>query len=123
MKVDYTALVHLILDPLIGDPQLLKLDQEILVGGERVLIRIALEGGDRGRILGRGGRNIHALRHVLHAAGNLSGQQIHLEFFGGHALEEELKPLNSLPPKERPQPARSPGAFRARRTRSRAHYT
>jgi uncharacterized protein len=123
MKVDYTSLVRFLLDPLIEDPSLLKLDQEVLVGGERVLIRVALEGGDRGRILGRGGRNVHALRHVLHAAGSLAGQQIHLEFFGGHALAEELKPLNSLPPKERPQPPRAPGAFRARRTRSRANYT
>jgi predicted RNA-binding protein YlqC (UPF0109 family) len=123
MQVDYTALVRFLLDPLVGDPHLIKLDQEILVGGERVLIRIALEGGDRGRILGRGGRNIHALRHILHAAGDLAGQQIHLEFFGGHHFEEELKPLNSLPPKERPQPQPSPGTFRARRTRSRAHYT
>jgi len=123
MKVDYTSVVRFLLDPLIEDPKLLKLDQEVLVGGERVLIRIALEGGDRGRILGRGGRNIHALRHVLHAAGNVAGQQIHLEFFGGHALAEELKPLNSLPPKERPQPPRTPGSFQTRRTRSRAHYT
>ena len=45
MTVDYTSLVRFLLDPLIEDPQLLKLDQEVLVGGERVLIRVALEGG------------------------------------------------------------------------------
>ena len=122
MNPDYINLVRFLLEPLVDDPQSLKLDQETLIGGDRVLIRIALEGGDRGRTLGRGGRNVHAIRHVLQASADLAGQQIHLEFFGGHLLEEDLKPLNSLPPKERPRPNRSPGSFPSRRTRSRANY-
>ena len=121
MKVDYVDLVRFLLEPLVENPEHLKLDQEMLRGGERVLVRIALEEVERGRVLGRGGRNIQALRHVLHAAGNLANQEIHVEFFGGHPLDEETKSAPTPKP-HRGNTDRAPGTFPARRTRSRANY-
>lgn len=88
MPVDYLALMHFLLDPLVDDPQALKIDQELLRGGSRILIRVALEGHDRGRILGRGGRNVNAVRQVVQAAGHLGAQDIHLEFFGVQGTDD-----------------------------------
>jgi len=48
----------------------------------RVLIRLAFEGDDKGRVFGRGGRNVQAVRTVIQAVAKASGHSAHLEVFG-----------------------------------------
>lgn len=52
-------------------------------------MRVAFEGEDKGRVFGRGGRNIQAIRTVLQAIAQVAGQTAHLEVFGGQPEHEE----------------------------------
>ncbi|NJR71222.1 MAG: KH domain-containing protein [Synechococcales cyanobacterium CRU_2_2] len=87
---NYVELTRFLMEPLLDSPEHLKVSTEVLGGGTKVWVRVALnEAADRGRFFGRGGRNIQAVRHILKAAGDNASQQVTLEVFGaGPELEE-----------------------------------
>ena len=78
---DYSGLVNLLMKPLLESPQSLCVDCESCVGGQRIWIRVAFEGDDKGRVFGRGGRNVQAIRTVLNSAANLAGQSVYLDIY------------------------------------------
>jgi uncharacterized protein len=79
---DYSALVRLLVEPLLDQPEVLKVDCETHPQKARVWLRVAIEGADKGKVFGRGGRTIQAIRTVLTVAGQSVGQTVHLEVFG-----------------------------------------
>ncbi len=79
---DFEALVRFLIQPLLDQPDSLKVHCETLAGGQRVWVRVAFEGEDKGRVYGRGGRNIQAIRHIVAATGKLSGCDARLDVFG-----------------------------------------
>ncbi len=79
---DYEKMIRFLIHPFLESPEELKLDCEVSQSKPRILIRAAFEGSDKGRVFGRGGRNIQAIRSVLEAIAQLSGYSIHLEVFG-----------------------------------------
>jgi uncharacterized protein len=90
-RPDYPALLRFLLEPLLDSPQSLKIDCEVLGQGSRVLIRIALEGEDKNRALGRGGRNIAAMRAIIQSVGRLANQSVSLDVFGGIGTEGDRR--------------------------------
>jgi uncharacterized protein len=86
---DYTGLVAYLVKPFLESPDSLKVDCEVSPRSSRVLVRVAFEGEDKGRVFGRGGRNIQAIRTVLQAIALAAGQAAHLEVFGGQPDREE----------------------------------
>jgi len=79
--VDYVSLVRELIEPLLDSPDSLRVNCEYAKNRERVLIRVAFEETDQGRVFGRGGRNIQAIRTVLEAAAQLADQTARLEVF------------------------------------------
>lgn len=79
---DYVQIVRFLLEPLIEDPQSLKVDCEQLSSGDKVWVRVAFEQEDKGTVFGRGGRNIQAIETVLNTSAVDAKQQIHLDVFG-----------------------------------------
>lgn len=79
---DYAALVRFLVQPFLETPDSLRVDCEISPTRGKVLVRLAFEGTDKGRVFGRGGRNIHAIRTVLTAAAQMAGYSVHLDVFG-----------------------------------------
>lgn len=79
---DYVGLVKFLLQPFLEIPDSLKVDCEILPRKSRVLIRVAFDGEDRGRVYGRGGRNIQAIRMVMQGVAQAIGYSLHLDVFG-----------------------------------------
>ena len=79
---DYVELVRFLVKPFLESPDSLRVDCEVSPRTSRVLIRLAFEGEDKGRVFGRGGRNIQAIRTVLQAIAQSAGQMAHLEVFG-----------------------------------------
>jgi predicted RNA-binding protein YlqC (UPF0109 family) len=98
---DYNGLVKFLVIPFLESPDSLKVDSEISPRTSRVLIRMAVEGEDKGRVFGRGGRNIQSIRTVLQAIAQASGHTAHLEIFGSQAIGREHAG------EEKPQPSRS----------------
>jgi uncharacterized protein len=82
---DYAGLVRYLVQPFLDSPDLLRVDCEVSPRTMRVLVRLAFEGDDKGRVFGRGGRNIQAVRTVLQAVAQAVGQSAHLEVFGSQS--------------------------------------
>lgn len=77
---DYLGLVDFLVKPLLESPDSLRVDCEF-VNPQRIWIRLAYEGEDLGRVFGRGGRNLQAIRQILITAGHLAGQSVHLDIY------------------------------------------
>lgn len=111
---DYTALVRFLVLPLLESPSSLKIDCEIIPSNPRVWIRLAFEGEDKGRVFGRGGRNIQAIRTVIEAAAKAAGQSVYLDIYGGIGTERDSgdstyeAPRRSSLPHQAPIPRSSP---------------
>lgn len=85
---DYVELVRFLAAPFLEHPEHLKIDCEVAPNRPKIWIRLAFEGESKGRVLGRGGRNIQAIRTVLGAASQASGYTVHLEVFGAEPQGE-----------------------------------
>jgi predicted RNA-binding protein YlqC (UPF0109 family) len=79
---DYNGLVKFLVTPFLESADSIRVDSEVSPRTSRVLVRLAIEGEDKGRIFGRGGRNIQAIRTVLQAVAQAAGQVAYLEVFG-----------------------------------------
>ncbi|NCJ07423.1 KH domain-containing protein [Synechococcales cyanobacterium C] len=95
---NYPELVRFLVQPLLESPQTLRIDCETYAGEQRVWIRLSFASVDKGRVFGRGGRTIQAIRTVLAAAALDVGQQVHLEVLDGRdstaaASAEVKKPV------------------------------
>jgi uncharacterized protein len=88
---DYSAIVRLLVEPLLDQPEVLKIDCETHPQKARVWVRVAFEGADKGKVFGRGGRTIQAIRTVLTVAGQAVGQMVHLEVFGEREHRESSR--------------------------------
>ena len=81
-KPDYEGLINFLMKPFLGSPEDLKTDIEQLSGHDKVWLRVAFSLEDRGRMFGRAGRNIQAIRTVLQATGALYGKRTSLDIYG-----------------------------------------
>jgi hypothetical protein len=116
---DYFSLVKFLVTPFLESSDSLSVDCEEAKQSERVWIRLALESEDKGKIYGRGGRNINAIRTVLETAATAVGQSIYLdvyarESFSEEALSEPRIPGSTPPPVRRQElhPRRKPRTSR-----------
>jgi predicted RNA-binding protein YlqC (UPF0109 family) len=115
---DYASLVRFLLEPFLESPNSLSVDCEKLNAQERVWIRLAFEGEDKGRVFGRGGRNIQAIRTVIQAAAKAVGQSAYLDIYDESAVAQPRRDSASggrfnsrrVPPRrpERPRPEPRP---------------
>lgn len=98
---NYPELVKFLVQPFLEVPEALKVDCEVNPARSRVWIRLAFEGSDKGRVFGRGGRTIQAIRTVIEAAAQTAGQLAYLDVYG--AREDPPKPNGARrsPPRRR----------------------
>lgn len=80
--LDYVKLVHFLVKPLLDSPESLKVNCEQANRSKRVWIRVAFGEEEQGRVYGRGGRNIQAIRTLLNTAAKKAGQSVHLDIYG-----------------------------------------
>lgn len=112
LKPDYKELIGFLMKPFLDAPDDLKIDSEQLNGRDNIWIRVAFSDEDRGRMFGRGGRNIQAIRTALKATAALSGQKVSLDVYGESAGQERSGPGNNgsdgsdRPRRDRGRPSR-----------------
>jgi uncharacterized protein len=99
-RPDYEALVRFLILPFLEDPSTLKIDSEFSEARARVSVRVAFEGEDKGRVFGRGGRNIQAIRTVLEGVAQAASHSAYLEVFGGGA--DGVRPIGNREIVKRP---------------------
>ncbi|CCQ55527.1 KH domain-containing protein [Crocosphaera watsonii WH 8501] len=78
---NYLKLLSFLIEPLLDSPDSLKIDCEEIPSTKRVWIRLAVDEGDKGRIYGRGGRNIQSIQNVLAIAAKQVEQTLYLEVY------------------------------------------
>lgn len=105
---DYAGLVQFLVLPFLEKPSSLRVDCEASPSKPRVWIRVAFEGEDKGRVFGRGGRNIQAIRTVIEAAAKASGQSVYLDIYGCSGLEREGGSVSREAPRIAPPSRSSP---------------
>jgi predicted RNA-binding protein YlqC (UPF0109 family) len=104
---DFAGLVRFLVQPFLDSSSSLRVDCESSPRTGRVLVRLAFEGEDKGRVFGRGGRNIQAVRTVLQAVAQAAGKVAHLEVYGGQPAAKEVM-VDRPAPSNKPRPTRAP---------------
>lgn len=99
---DYLGLVRFLLSPFLESPDSLSLDCEQSNHNQRVLVRVAFDGTDKGRVYGRGGRNLQAIRTVLATAAALAGQSLSLDIYDSQPNEKSSKRDNDRDFRQKP---------------------
>jgi predicted RNA-binding protein YlqC (UPF0109 family) len=80
MPVDTAALVDYLVRALVDDSEAVSITRTETPGGE--LFEVAVAADDVGKVIGRSGRIIKALRTLLRAAGSADGRHVDLEILG-----------------------------------------
>jgi len=115
---DYARLVRFLVEPFLELPESLKVDCEISPNRSKVWVRVAFEGTDKGRVFGRGGRNIQAIRLVLEAAARAAGCTAYLDVFGsspqGSEDGSDREDVANKPPPRRPSSVKAAPKLRSR---------
>lgn len=99
VEPNYIELVRFLVTPFLEFPESLVVDCETYGRQHKILVRLAFAASDKGRVFGRGGRTLQAIRTVLEASAKLVGREAYLEVFG------EREAMDAPPP-----PPRSSGA-------------
>ena len=86
---DYEKLVKFLITPFLEDPNSLCVNSEVIKDRKKVWLRVAFDTSDRGKVFGRGGRNIQAIRSVLSTAAIAHQESIFLDIYGDEAERAE----------------------------------
>ncbi len=78
---DYEKLVRFLIEPFLEDPQTLSVNLETNPNRRKFWLRIAFDKSDRGKVFGRGGRNIHAIRTTIKTAAAAHNDSIFLDIY------------------------------------------
>lgn len=84
---DYIGIIEFLIQPLLESPDSLSIDCEQVNNNQRVWVRLAFEETDKGRVYGRGGRNLQAIRVILKTAALAAGQFLHLDIYEASQYE------------------------------------
>lgn len=88
---DYAGLVSFLLEPFLEDPKTLSIHCEQVASTKKLWLRVAFDTNDKGKVFGRGGRNIKAIRTVLNTAATNVNQSIYLDIYGTEDLSSKEK--------------------------------
>ncbi len=78
---DYIGLIRFLIEPFLDSPESLYINVERIKERKKVWLRVAFDDSDRGKVFGRGGRNIQAIRTVLNTAGAMNQESIFLDIY------------------------------------------
>ncbi|WP_009632336.1 KH domain-containing protein [Synechocystis sp. PCC 7509] len=108
---DYPGLVRFLIEPFLESTASISIDCETSENAARVWIRIAFEGEDKGRVFGRGGRNIQAIKTLVAAAAACAGHSAYLDVYGSspsNSFEGEIGERENSPRAREPQRESAP---------------
>ncbi|MGB5714664.1 MAG: KH domain-containing protein, partial [Waterburya sp.] len=77
----YEKLVRFLIEPFLEDPQTLSVNLETNPNNRKIWLRIAFDKGDRGKVFGRGGRNIQAIRTTIQTAAVAHNDSVFLDIY------------------------------------------
>lgn len=78
---NYEKLVRFLIEPFLNDPQSLCVNSEVNQNQKKIWLRVAFDKSDRGKVFGRGGRNIQAIRTTIETAAIAHNQSVFLDIY------------------------------------------
>jgi uncharacterized protein len=101
---DYQGIVAFLLKPFVEVESQLQVNSEFSSTRARIWVRVAFDGDDSTRLLGRGGRNIQAVRLILEGIAEASGHTAYLDVYGNGQppVEKKVIPTRAV---AKPRPA------------------
>lgn len=75
--MEYTGLVEYCVKGLVDEPDAVEVDQ--VEDGDAVQVRIRVAENDTGKVIGRSGRLVGALRQVVAAAAEKNGEKVYVK--------------------------------------------
>jgi len=77
---DTAALLEYLVTSLVDDPESVKIERSD--AGSSISYQISVHPDDVGKVIGRQGRIIKAIRTVMRAAGSVNGEQVDVDVLG-----------------------------------------
>lgn len=77
MKYEYAPLVEYCVKGLVDEPDVVEVEEG--EDGDAIQVRIKVAPDDTGKVIGRSGRLVVALRHVVSAAAQKSGEKVYVK--------------------------------------------
>ena len=78
---DYEKLARYLIEPFLEDAQTLSINSETNPNKKKIWLRIAFDKSDRGKVFGRGGRNIQAIRTTIQTAARVHQESVFLDIY------------------------------------------
>ena len=86
---DYEKLARFLIEPFLEDAQSLSVNSEVNSNNKKIWLRIAFDKSDRGKVFGRGGRNIQAIRTTIQTAAKAHDQSVFLDIYSDESSESD----------------------------------
>ncbi|MDJ0723635.1 MAG: KH domain-containing protein [Prochloraceae cyanobacterium] len=108
-RPDYIKLVKYLVEPFLEYPESLSVDCEQLNQDRKIWLRLAFAGKEKGRVFGRGGRNIKAISTILQTAAAAANQNLYLDIYEDSEQKERKRTSgsNSQPQRRKSRTRRS----------------
>jgi uncharacterized protein len=100
---DYVGLVKFLLEPFLEESESLSIDCEYLNSSNKIWLRVALNTADKGKVFGRGGRNIQAVSTILKTAATNVNQSLYLDVYNSDRSLASIDTKPQYPKKSRPR--------------------
>jgi uncharacterized protein len=101
---NYITLVKFLMEPLLERRDALKIDCETNVKGDRILIRVAFDPNEKGRVFGRNGRTIQSIRTLLTTMGNKDDRTVRFDIFDPDPISEPTSGVSLGVSSSKPKP-------------------
>ncbi len=89
---DYEGLVRFLIEPFLENSQSLHVHCEYLASTSKIWLRVAFDAADKGKVFGRGGRNIQAVGTILKTAALGANQVLHLDVYDRDRANNKSRP-------------------------------
>ena len=87
---DYEKLARFLIEPFLENPASLKLNSEVNPQSKKIWLRVAFDKSDRGKVFGRGGRNIQAIRTTIQTAAAANGESVFLDIYSDEPPQDDF---------------------------------
>lgn len=79
---NYGRLAKFLITPLLESPDSICVDCEAISSTNKVWLRLAVDDAEKGKVFGRGRRNLDAIRTILHTAAQQANQSLYVDVYG-----------------------------------------
>jgi uncharacterized protein len=86
---DYEKLVRFLVEPFLENLEALSIHSEVNRSNNKIWLRVAFDKSDRGKVFGRGGHTIQAIRTTVQTSAAAHGESVFLDIYSDEPLKSD----------------------------------